>query len=73
MAWGEYATGHGGQRERRRAAAGPAGKADVAWVDKGLRQHREVWPMGVYDLFLASDRARFITGAGLPVDGGMAM
>jgi NAD(P)-dependent dehydrogenase (short-subunit alcohol dehydrogenase family) len=33
----------------------------------------EVSDMADAVVFLASDQARFITGAGLPVDGGMGM
>jgi NAD(P)-dependent dehydrogenase (short-subunit alcohol dehydrogenase family) len=33
----------------------------------------EVSDMADAVVFLASDRARFITGAGVPVDGGMGM
>ena len=38
-----------------------------------VRRLGERWELGPLCVFLASDASRFITGAGLPVDGGMGM
>ena len=47
----------------------------VDYLDKGASLGRlgEVGDMADAVVFLASDQARFITGIGLPVDGGMGM
>ena len=64
-----------GQR-RGRARAVPERADDAIGAVVGLTplgRLGEVADMADAVVFLASDAARFITGAGLPVDGGMGM
>ena len=53
----------------------PSGEAAIGAVigETPLGRLGEVADMADAVVFLASDAARFITGAGLPVDGGMGM
>jgi len=56
------------------AGGGPLGWPVGAVVEqKPLGRLGEVPDMADAVVFLASDQARFITGIGLPVDGGMGM
>jgi NAD(P)-dependent dehydrogenase (short-subunit alcohol dehydrogenase family) len=53
----------------------PSGEAAIGDVvgQTPLGRLGEVTDMADATVFLCSDAARFITGAGLPVDGGMGM
>ena len=74
---GLVATDMGVQLAGDVVAAGlfPSGEAAIGAVigETPLGRLGEVADMADAVVFLASDAARFITGAGLPVDGGMGM